>query len=204
MPIETAGSVTLHIRGVRGGDDGKVTPLWARYFERLTHHANKYLTSNPRLIDEDEVVALSAFSDFCNGLAKGKFDYIDKREVLWGTLATIVERRRVQLLRDRRWKKRFCSRTCSLQPNLLGMGALVLAVVEPADPYKEIVSLELKELIDMLPNPLWQQAVRMSLEGYAVREIAAKLDRTRECVHVWFRTIRAIWDEKPGRENLLG
>jgi hypothetical protein len=203
MPTETTGSVTLIIRGIRGGDDGKVTPLWARYFERLTRHANKYLRSNPRLVVEDEDVALSALNDFCNGLANGKLDYIDKREVLWGTLATIVERKALQRLRDRRWKQPVFT---DLQPTAqcAGNGSTPVAIVEPTDPYIGVVSLELKELIDMLPNPLWRQAARMSLEGYTVREIAAKLDRGRACVHVWFRTIRAIWDEKPGRENLLG
>jgi transposase len=43
--------------------------------------------------------------------------------------------------------------------------------------------------------------VRLVLEGYTVPEIAAKLERTRECVYVWFRTIRAIWGERLDEDN---
>jgi DNA-directed RNA polymerase specialized sigma24 family protein len=85
-----------------------------------------------------------------------------------------------------------------------GDGRSRIAFVEPSDEYRELVRVELDDLIESLGNPLWRQAVRMVLEGYTVPEIAAKLDRSRSCVHLWFRTIRAIWEESPGKENLLG
>jgi hypothetical protein len=204
MPTTTAGSVTLVVRGIRGGDDGKVTPLWARYFERLTHHANKYLRWNPRLVAEDEEVAASTLSEFCNGLANGKFEYIDKREVLWGTLARIIERKALQRLRGNRWKKEVLFTDLQPAGPPADDGSTRVAIFEPTAPYREHVSLELKEMIDRLPNPLWQQAARMVMEGYTVPEIAAQQKRTRRCVYKWLEAIEAIWKADMGRENLLG
>ena len=58
-------------------------------------------------------------------------------------------------------------------------------------------------MIEKLENPLWRQAVAAALEGYTVPEIAARLGRGRECVYVWFRAIRKIWEENPGGESFL-
>jgi hypothetical protein len=97
-------------------------------------------------------VALSAINDFCNGLAKRKFAYVDKREVLWGTLAKIVERKALQRLRGTRWKKEVLF--ADLQPAgpPSDDASTRVAIFEPTDAYKEHVSVELKELIDVLPK----------------------------------------------------
>jgi hypothetical protein len=198
MPQDTCGSVTQIVISIRGGNQARVTPLCERYFERLTHHAAKYLRFAPNC---DEDAALSAINDFCDGLARGKFDYVDRREVLWGALARITERK------ARRLNKRFREvRFTDIQGDESSCGGSVsrIAAIEPTDEYGGTVRAEIEDLIDRLPNPLWREAVRMVMEGYTVPEIAAKLGRGRECVYVWFRTIRAIWENGVGRENLLG
>lgn len=205
MSAETCGSVTLMIRGLRGGDEAKVTPLWGRYFERLTHVAAKHLRFAPtgsRGTEED--AALSAINSFCDGLAAGKFEYVDRREVLWGTLAKITERKALRQLRDRRWEKEVVFTDLQPDVSMAGDGSRRLAIVEPTREYTDVVRLELDDLIDALENPLWREAVRMVLEGDSVPEIAAKLHRSRECVYIWFRTIRQIWEERSGSGNLLG
>jgi hypothetical protein len=199
MPVDTCGSVTQIVISIRGGNQAKVMPLWERYFERLTHHAAKYLRCAPNC---DEDAALSAINDFCNGLANGKFKYVDRREVLWGTLAKITERKARRL--DKRFRREV--RCTDIQGDASSYGGSVsrIAAIEPTDKYAGIVQTEIKDLIDALPNSLWREAVRMAMEGYTVPEIAAKLDRSRAVVYVWFQTICAIWEDSPGRENLLG
>ncbi len=205
MPADTCGSVTLMIRGLRGGDDAKVTPLWGRYFERLTNVAAKHLRFAPTgASGTEEDAALSAINAFCDGIAAGKFEYVDRREVLWGTLAKITERKALRRVRDRRWKKEVVFTDLEPDVSSAGDGSRRLAIVEPTREYTEVVRLELNDLIDSLENPLWREAVRMVLEGDTFAEIAAKLNRGRECVYVWFRTIRQIWEEHPGSENFLG
>ena len=104
MSTDTAGSVTVMIRALREGDDSQATPLWERYFElmaRLAHPIVRFGPLAARGTEED--AALSALNAFCDGIAHGRFPYVDSREVLWGTLATITERKAMQCVR--RWKK---------------------------------------------------------------------------------------------------
>jgi hypothetical protein len=201
MPQDTCGSVTQIVISIRCGNQARVTPLWERYFERLTHHAAKYLRFAP---DHDEDAALSAINDFCDGLARGRFQFVDRREVLWATLAKITERKAMRHTRGQRLQKEV--KFTDLQPDADsgGDGVSRMAVVEPTKEYGEIVRIEIAELIDKVPNPLWREACRMVMEGYTVPEIAAKLGRGRECVYIWFQTIGEIWGERVGRENLLG
>src|SRR5690348_4467330 len=89
----TAGSVTVMIRFLRAGDRTRVPALWELYFERLARLAHPIVRFGPiaaRGTEED--AALSAIDAFCNGIAEGKFPYVDSREVLWATLAKITER----------------------------------------------------------------------------------------------------------------
>ena len=199
MPEDTYGSATQIIISIREGNRAKVTPLWERYFERLTHHAAKHLRHVPSGGDED--VALSAINAFCDGLAEGKFDYVDRREKLWATLATITERKARRI--GKRFRREVLVTDLKIDESSGRGGVSRIAVVEPTEEYGDTIRMEMKDLIDVLPNPLWRDAVRLVMEGYTVSEIAAKMDRTRGCVHVWFRAIRAIWEENPGRENLL-
>jgi hypothetical protein len=200
MPQAPCGSITQIVIDVRGGDRAKVGPLWARYFDRLTHHAAKHLPLPLRTDDED--AALSAIDAFCDGLAHGKFDFVDKREVLWGTLATITERKVCR--RVARWKKSPAVFT-DFRPDTSfnGNRASFIAFIEPTEEYSEVVRIELEELIESLENQNWRQALRFVMDGYSVAEIARKLGYTPAMVYVWFRTIRTIWEEKYGKEFLF-
>jgi DNA-directed RNA polymerase specialized sigma24 family protein len=118
---------------------------------------------------------------------------VDGREVLWGTLAKIVERKAMQ--RVRRWKKEVSLEDLPLGSLSGDYGAGQLAIVEPTPEYQGLVNLVLAELIEKLEKPLWRQAVLLLLEGYTVPEIAARLGKSREAVYVWCRAIRKIWGE---------
>jgi DNA-directed RNA polymerase specialized sigma24 family protein len=203
MPLSTTRSVTLLIRGIRGGDLSGVTPLWAHYFERLTRHANNRLRFDPRLESEDEDTALEAFNDVCKGLANGKFEYVDSREQLWGLMAKITERKANRILNKTRWKREVLF--TDLQPTgaEAGDGSTRAIYFEPSMEYQHLVRVEIKELIDRLPKDLWRETARMLLEGYTIPEIAVKLNRTRKCVDIWLRAIQALWEERLGREILF-
>lgn len=203
MPEEAYGSVTQIVISLRGGDRAQVTPLWERYFDRLTHHAAKYLRYAKRSDYSDEDAALSAIDAFFDGLAEGKFADVDRREKLWGLLARITERKVLQRLRGKRFDREIKFSDLQGGASEAGDGVCRIAAIEPSVEYREILRMEIDELIEKLPNPLWREAARLAMEGYTVPEIAAKLDRSRACVYVWFRAIEAIWEEHPGRAHLL-
>jgi hypothetical protein len=202
MSTDTAGSVTVMIRFLRAGDRTHVPALWELYFERLARLAHPIVRFGPiaaRGTEED--AALSAIDSFCNGIAEGKFPYVDGREVLWATLAKITERKAMQ--RVRRWRKEVLFEDLPPALSSGNDGAGALAIIEPTSEYKGLVNLILAELIETLENPLWQQAVLLLLEGYTVPEIAARLGKSREAVYVWFRAIRTIWEERLEGRKIL-
>jgi DNA-directed RNA polymerase specialized sigma24 family protein len=188
MSTDNAGSVTVMIRFLRAGDREPIPALWERYFERLARLARPIV----KFGTEDDA-ALSAIDAFCNGIAEGKFAYVDGRETLWGTLAKITERKALQQVR--RWKQGVSFEDLTPGSTSGNDGAGQFAVVEPTPEYKALVNLVLAELIEALKNPLHRQAVLLLLEGYTVPEISRRLGKSREAVYVWFRAIRKIWEE---------
>jgi hypothetical protein len=202
MSTDETGSVTVMIRSLRAGDRAQVPTLWERYFARLTRLAHPIVRSGPAAArGTEEDAALSAIDAFCNGIAEGRFPYVDSREVLWGTLAKITEREAMQ--RVRRWNGKVSFENLPLGSSSEGDGAGRLAVVEPTPEYQSLVNLVLAELIEKLDNPLWRQTVLLLLEGYTVPEIAARLGKARETVYVWCRAIRKIWEEELEGRSLL-
>ena len=129
-----------------------MTPLWERYFERLTHHAAKYLRYARRSDYSEEDAALSAIYDFCDGLARGKLHFVDSREVLWGTLAKITERKVLRRLRGKRFRKEVKLTDLQSGESSDEDCGSRKALVEPTDDYREIVRTEIEDLIDGLPN----------------------------------------------------
>jgi hypothetical protein len=201
-PDDTVGSITVMIHALRAGDRTQKVTLCDRYLERLSRVAHPIVRFGPpgtRGTEED--AAISAINAFCDGIARGQFDYVSGREVLWSTLAKITERKAMQQVR--RWKREVLLDDLPGGSSSGDGGAGRLATVEPTPEYKALVNLALTELIDLLDNPLWRQAVLLVLDGYGVPEIAARLGRSRECVYVWFRTIRKIWEEHLEGQTLL-
>jgi ECF sigma factor len=201
MSTDVAGSVTVMIRALRHGDRSQVPTLWDRYFERLTRVAQPILRfGRCAAAGDEEDAALSAINEFCNVIAKGKLPYVDGREVLWGTLAKITERKAMKLARRFRREVSFED----LPPwSSTGCGASRIARVEPTTAYVALVKLVLAELLDTIKDPLWRQAVVLLNEGHTVPEIAHRVGRCRETVYIWFRAIGIMWEEHLDGKNLL-
>ncbi len=191
------GSVTVMIRRLRAGDRAEVASLWNRYFERLAQHAHPIV---PWGAYGREDAALSAINDFCDGMVRGKFLYVEGREVLWATLARITERKALRGVR--RFRREVSFEALPPGTRLFDIGVDGVAFIEPTPEYKALVNMTLAELIDGLPNPLWRQAVLLRLEGHSVPEIAARLGKkSPRIVQLWFRAIEAIWRERLGGDS---
>ncbi len=199
---DTAGSVTVMIGKLQAGDRTQKVSLCDRYLARLARVARPIVRYGPpgaRGTEED--AAISGINAVCDGIARGDFEYVDGREVLWATLAKITERKAMQGVR--RWRREVSLEDLPTGSSSSGSAAGQIVAVRPTPEYEALVNLVLGELIDRLDNPLWRQAVLLVLEGYNVREIAARLGKSRECVYVWFRTIRSIWEEHLGGPTFL-
>src|SRR3954447_6495601 len=91
--MDSPGSVTCWLDGLRLGDDAAAQWLWEGYFARLVGMARKKLRGRrPRAADEEDV-ALSAFDSFCRGAEAGRFPRLNDRDDLWQVLVLLYRRR---------------------------------------------------------------------------------------------------------------
>jgi hypothetical protein len=74
--------------------------------------------------------------------------------------------------------------------------------VEPTPEYEALVKLTIDQLMDEAENDLQRLALRLFLEGHTVREIADRLGRTRQCVHLWFQKIEKQWEQRHGESPI--
>ena len=95
MPTEDEGSVTYWLSELKAGASTAAQPLWERYFDPLVRLARTKLRAAHRSgADADEEdAALSAFDNFCRGVAQGRFPQLADRDDLWRLLVTITTRK---------------------------------------------------------------------------------------------------------------
>jgi DNA-directed RNA polymerase specialized sigma24 family protein len=192
-PSTSAGSVTLAFRRLRLGRDERAAHLLCeRYLERLARVAYPIVQFARRAtVEDEEDAAIVALEDFFRRLADGAVPDLHDRAHIWRWLAKITERKAFQQLRRPRFEP-------------LPDGAEGVVSVKASPEYVAHVKQTIDTLMDEVDDPLERQALRLYIEGYTVREIAASVDRTRECVYLWFRKIRLKWEDRHGESPIPG
>ena len=94
---DSGSSVTRWISALKQGDQAAASGLWESYFRRLVGLARARLRDVPRLIADEEDVALSAFDSFCRRAQAGQFRRLNDRDDLWQILALITVRKAIDL-----------------------------------------------------------------------------------------------------------
>lgn len=188
MPDET---VTHWIERLQAGDADAARPLWERYFHRLVGLARARLQARPRLADEAEDVALSAFASFCRHAEAGRFPDLRDRDDLWRLLVTLTARKAAHLARDRGRQKRGGDAAEA------GSSALDGAVgEEPTPEFAASVAEEYERLLAALDSHELRLIALQKLEGYTNGEIAASLGVAPSTVDRRLALIRRIWERE--------
>ena len=92
-------SVTVWLEQIKQGNDEAARRLWERYFPDLVKLARKRLAGTPRRMEDEEDVAPSALDSFCRAADAGRFPHLNDREGLWRLLASITQRKAIDLIR---------------------------------------------------------------------------------------------------------
>src|SRR5262249_14074170 len=156
-PMATSGSVTHWLHQLGASDPAAAQRLWEHYIDRLVRLAGQKLRGTPRLVADEEDVALSAFDSFCRGVARGRFPQLRDRNNLWGLLVLITARKAVDLARHERRQKRGGGRvatevTQSGAADSSGVESPIDQVVgrEPTPEFAAQVAEEYRRLLDRL------------------------------------------------------
>ena len=191
-PEDTEGSVTRWISALKLGDQAAASGLWESYFRRLVGLARARLRDVPRLVADEEDVALSAFDSFCRRAGAGQFRSLHDRNDLWQILALITVRKAIDLRtnegRQSRGRGRIRSLTELTREGLETIGGEE-ATPELAAQFVE----EFQRLMEQLEDPSLRSVATLKLEGYTNDEIAARLGCVTSTVERKLARIRGEW-----------
>ena len=192
---DTGNSVTRWISALKQGDQDAATGLWESYCRRLVGLARTRLGDLPRLIADEEDVALSAFDSFCRGAQAGRFPRLDDRNDLWQILVLITVRKAIDLRnyegRPSRGRGRVQSVTELTQERIEAIGGN-----EPTPELAAQLAEEYQRLMEQLGDSSLQRVASWKLEGYTDDEIAVRLGCVTRTVERKLALIRRMW----GRE----
>jgi RNA polymerase sigma factor (sigma-70 family) len=195
-PFTLPGSVSRLIPDLQKGDRQAMQGLWERYFQPLVRTARGRLHPGRCRAAGAEDVALEAFLEFCDRLARPdagqRFPQLQNREHLWKLLVCFT----VRVAFDHNQKEARRGQAVRGESALGEEGFAPFAGREPAPEFEAAVA----ELLDRLRDDTLRMVALRKLEGFTVPEIARALDCSPSTVERKLRTIRAIWkaaDEGP-------
>jgi DNA-directed RNA polymerase specialized sigma24 family protein len=182
------GSVSGLIPGLKDGDRKAMQALWERYFQPLVRIARGRLRPDLCRDVGAEDVAMDAFLEFCEHLARPdadrRFPRLQGREHVWKLLVCFTLRAAFDLSRKQARRVAVVRGESALGDD----GFAPLAGREPVPEFAAAVT----ELLDQLGETLRTVALR-KMEGFTVLEIAGELDCSPSSVERKLRAIRAIW-----------
>jgi DNA-directed RNA polymerase specialized sigma24 family protein len=197
MAPEEVGSVTSWLGDLKAGDRDAAQKLWERYFGSLVRLAQARLRTAPRVAEDEEDAALSAFDSFCNAAALGRFPRLDDRDDLWRILVTLTRRKAINQFQRARWQKRDAARVASPAEREGAAGDREfldnLAGPEPSPDFAALVADEWRHRLDSLRDDSLRRVALMRLEGFRNDEIAERLGCGLRTVARKLELIRRRW-----------
>jgi DNA-directed RNA polymerase specialized sigma24 family protein len=184
--------VTQWISALRHGDQSAARAIWKAYFRRLVGLARARLRDTPRLIADEEDVALNALDSFCRGARAGRFPRLDDRDDLWQVLVLITVRKAIDL---RNYEGR-PSRGRGRVQSLTELSAEGLEAIDGDEPTPELAAQlaeEYHRLMEQLGDHTLRSIATCKLEGYTNVEIAARLGCVTSTVERKIARIRDMW-----------
>ena len=189
---DTGGSVTQWISALKRGDQTAADGLWESYFRRLVGLARARLRDVPRLIADEEDVALSAFDSFCRSAQAGQFRSLHDRNDLWQILTLITVRKAIDL---RTYEGRQSRNTARVR-SLTDLTRELLEKIGGDEPTPEVAAQlfeEYQRLMEQLGDSTLRRVAILKLEGYTNDEIAARLGCVTSTVERKLARIRGKW-----------
>jgi RNA polymerase sigma factor (sigma-70 family) len=166
------------IHGLRAGDPAAAEAVFALYAQKLTRFAEQHLSAKlAGRLDGSDIVQ-SVFRTFFRRSAEGEFR-IDSTAQLWQLLVKIT------LLKARAKARHHTAeiRDVGAEADAGGDPWLVEAISHEPGPLEAVMLVDqIETMLQGLP-PLYCHVLDLRLQGCGSKEIAARLDISRQTVH---------------------
>lgn len=195
-------SVSDWIASLKRGNSLAAFHLFHRYFSRLKRFAKRRFVNRNRPATEEEDVAQSVFLRFCNGVQRGKFEYVHNRNELWAVLVRITTNKLIDYHRrsSRRNQRHAILLESELQKSIANRsnGSLIQLIAhdlqEPA--FNAALNDDLRQLLDLLPGDEVRNVAVLRLMGNTISEIAEEIVKSERSVERKLRMIRKRWESR--------
>jgi RNA polymerase sigma-70 factor (ECF subfamily) len=185
MPDDT--SFRNLLAQLRAGDDRAATEVFQRFSRRLIALARSHLDSWVRRKEDPEDVVQSVYKSFFARVEEGQFDLVSWND-LWSLLTVITLHKCADRIDYTRARRRDAGREVPV-PSAADSAADAWPVADPEP--TPVEALVLTETVDKLFRAFDTDdrgIIELSLQGYTVVEISAKLGRAE-------RTVRRVREQ---------
>jgi DNA-directed RNA polymerase specialized sigma24 family protein len=196
VPAAAPGSISELIPSLKDGDRRALQQLWEHYFQPLVRVAQRRVHPAHCRAAGPEDVALEAFLEFCDQLARPdadqRFPRLQNRKQLWKLLVCFTVRTAFDFTKKQ-------ERRAGVVRGESALGSAGLALLAGREPAPEFAAA-VTELLNQLQDETLRDVALRKMEGWTVLEIARQLDCSASTVERKLRAIRAIWkaqDESP-------
>jgi RNA polymerase sigma factor (sigma-70 family) len=196
---QTADSISEWLCQLKAGEAEAAQKLWNRYSTELLRVAKQRLGKSPCGVADEEDVALSVFDSIFRGAAEGRFDQISTRDELWWLLLSITKQKAVDHIRREVAQKRHGNGSHTEPARRNGVRGPVpfslddLVSSGPAPDFLIALEEQYARLLNILRNDKLRKIVALRIEGYAVAEIAQKMNIGLRAVERKLQLIRGKW-----------
>jgi RNA polymerase sigma factor (sigma-70 family) len=196
---QMADSISEWLGQLKAGQIEAAQKLWSRYSAKLVRMAKQRLGKSPREVADEEDIALSVFGSVFRAAAEGRFDQISTRDELWWLLLTLTNRKAVDHIRREAAQKRLHNFGQTDESRAVGgrgscpFSLNELISSEPTPDFLVALEEQYVHLLAKLRNDQLREIVVLRIDGYAVSEIAQKMNIGLRAIERKLQLIRAKW-----------
>ncbi len=194
--MDTRGSVTKWIDGLKDDDPDAIAQIWKRYGSQLLRIAQSRLGATRKRVADEEDIAMIAFENFCRGVRAGRFEKMNDRGDLWQVLAMLTIRKAID---HQRREIRRGERGESVFVNPLGDESAQDGILRVSDdelsPDLAVLAIEqCDRLLQSLGDETLQQIARLKMQGFNNEDIAEQIGCVTRTVERKLGVIRSKWE----------
>ena len=195
------GSITHWIHEIQHGNREAAQQLWEKYFTRLVAFARFELKNGNQRVSDEEDIALSTFETFYRCAENGRYPDLADRNGLWRLLVKIAANKAIDHQRKEGRQRRGGGkiRGESVFQNEFGEQIDELAQVignEPSPDFVVAIREQFDRLIGLLEEDELKQIAIAKLEGYSIKEISERTNRSIRTIERRLHLIRKKFDEE--------
>lgn len=186
----STGSMTFLIDELKLGDKQSAKDLWARCMATAVRLARQRLGAAAKVERLEEDIAESAFASLLNSGGRHRIPKLDDRESLWRLVIKMIDRE----AEDYETRAKRQAEAGGTEHEVARFEKFVAQ--EPTPEAVQQLEHHTNRWLKMLPNDLHRDIAALRLEGFAVKDVAARLKLTADVVREYEARIRNFWTKQ--------